>query len=348
MNRPIEIRATFEDFGSKGIRAKILVTDPGAYPKKKIFVMSVRRNPKEKVSILEGKGDLDLTFDFFDDPQAADQWVKDIAHEVHRQYEEWYTKNYIPPDRCLSVVTPYDGATKHDEELVLESAYSWAEKDLVRVHSGHLFNVCDTGIRASVTCVDQGFLSRARIFRSLSNTVDLVSGDARMLIKTFDTVPQALGWVKKITDEAKTQYRRWYKEPWLKIPGDRRIEIRPGGDVILISHYQDGEVKKLEKTKEDKPKLTALHIRRYIEDMYENNIRVLYVEFNSIAAPCGAKISILPSKCAPRGLSCESMIYPDLHVAYRWAFPDERINDDVDWKDLVHCVDKIVYRNKME
>lgn len=334
MHKPIELRATFEEH-EKGIKAKVVVLDSGAYPKEKIFAMQYRENLKKKVSILEGKGDLDLTFNFFDDPKAADRWVNDIVHEVHRQYEEWYTSNCTLPGRHICVVTPHKDSVAHDEELLLATDYEQTED----------------GIRVTVTCINQGPLSRIRIFRSLSKAVDVINGDTKAISKVYYTVPEAEEWAGKIVDETEVQYRKWYEGTALDLPGDRRIEIRPRGNVELILHYQTGEVEqhlKQEEPKEHKPKLSARHIRVYVEDMYGGNMDVLYITFDEEDSeggtiPCSVRVSILSSKCEPLGIRCEGTIYPDLSTVYLWAFPDQQIDVNVDWKDLVHCTDKVVY-----
>jgi hypothetical protein len=358
MNKPIELRATFEEHEKgikwssahsaqpcekpkKVIKAKVVVLDSGAYPKEEIFTMK-HRDPRMKVSILSGKGDLALTFNFFDDPKAADRWVNDIVDEVYKQYEEWYASNCTLPCRHTYVVTPHEDSMAHDEELLLAADYEQAED----------------GIGVTVTCTDQGPLSRIRIFRSLSKAVDVINGDTKAISKVYDTVPEAKEWAQRIVDETKEQYRKWYKGTALDLPGDRRIEIRPKGNVKYISHYQHGTVTeqlKQEEAKEHRPKLSARHIRRYIKDMYGDNVRVQHIIFDGTATPegfgtvpCSARITIKPSKCAPRGLVCEGTVYPDLRVVYRWAFPDQEISDDVDPKDLVHYDEKVVYCNDMK
>jgi len=341
MNKPIELRATFEEH-EKGTKAKVVVIDSGAYPRKKIFVMEIRDNLKKKVSILEGKGDLDLTYNFFDDPKAADQWVGAIVDEVYKQYEEWYALNCTLPDKAIYVATPHEQSVAHDEELLLTVDHEQTED----------------GIRVTVTCIDQGFLSRIRIFRSLSKAVDVINGDTKAISKVYATVPEAKEWAQRIIDETKEQYRKWYKGAALDLPGDRRVEIRPKGNVKYISHYQHGTVTqqlKQEEAKEHRPKLTAHRIRHYIKEVHGNNADVEYIIFDGTATPegfgtvpCSARVRIKPSKCAPRGMTCEGTIFPNLHVVYRWSFPDQEIDDDVDWKDLVHYDEKVVHCRDMK
>jgi len=329
MNKPIELKVTFIRHEREGIRAKVVVTNPGAYPSTKIF--EPHKDVKKKVKLLEGEGCLDLTYDFFSTLEEADQWAREIAAEVYRQYGEWYTENCIPPDSQVHVVTPYEGSLDKDE-LLLKVGYSQV----------------DEGIRATVTCICAGLLPRIRdIFRSLSNTVDVVSGDTGVLVKTYDTAPQAQAWVEGIVAETEAQYRGWYKGTAPELPRDRRVEIRPRGNVKLIVSYRDGEVEQKEKTEEDRPKLTALHIRRYVEAMYGNVVFVHYVSFKGSTA-CSVEVTISPRKGDLRGMRCQGIIHPNLRDVYRWAFPNDEIDDGVNWEDLVHPIDKVVYRGQME